>query len=51
MELNKNQLSIILDGLIRSFDTDDGYISYDGKYQLTKSEVDELISMIAEKLK
>jgi hypothetical protein len=50
MELNKNQLSIILDGL-RDFDTDDDYISYDGNYKLTKSEIDELISMIAEELK
>jgi hypothetical protein len=50
MEFNKNQLSIILDGL-RDFDTDDDYISYDGKYRLTNIEVDELISMIAEELK
>ena len=50
MELNKNQLSIVLDGL-RNFETADEYISYDGKYQLTESEIDELISMIKEQLK
>ena len=50
MELNKNQLSIILDGL-KFFDGDnDGYISYNGEYQLTKYEIDELLSMIEKEL-
>jgi hypothetical protein len=49
-KLNKNQLALILDA-IDCYEGYGDYTSLDGNYQLTESEVDELISMIAEELK